>query len=75
MRIRDADASIANRDGSTAAEWTCSRWKGHVAPVRSSTAIGTQIAIIGKEGLRRRSGDRATLERHLAALEAERNEQ
>ncbi len=34
-----------------------------------------EIAIIGKECLRRRSGDRATLEQQVAALEAERNEQ
>lgn len=34
-----------------------------------------EIAIIGRACLRRRSGDRATLERHLTALETERNEQ
>ncbi|MDQ2744225.1 MAG: hypothetical protein M3Z66_18295 [Chloroflexota bacterium] len=34
-----------------------------------------EIAIIGRECLRRRAGDRASLERQVAALEAERNEQ
>jgi len=34
-----------------------------------------KIAIISRECLRQRAGDRATLERQLAALEAERNEQ
>jgi hypothetical protein len=47
----------------------------HYTPVHGSwlNMAEIEIAIIGKECLRRRSGDKATLERHLAALEAERN--
>lgn len=37
--------------------------------------VEIEIAIITRECLRRRAGDKATLERQVAALEAERNEQ
>jgi len=49
----------------------------HYTPVHGSwlNMAEIEIAIIGKACLRRRAGDRATLERHLAALEAERNQQ
>jgi hypothetical protein len=49
----------------------------HYTPVHGSwlNMAEIEIAIIGKECLRRRAGDRVTLERQVTALEAERNEQ
>jgi hypothetical protein len=49
----------------------------HYTPVHGSwlNMAEIEIAIIGRECLRRRSGDKATLERQVAALEAERNAQ
>jgi DDE superfamily endonuclease len=49
----------------------------HYTPVHGSwlNMAEIEIAIIGRECLRRRAGDKATLERQLAALETERNEQ
>jgi DDE superfamily endonuclease len=49
----------------------------HYTPVHGSwlNMAEIEIAIIGRECLRRRAGDRATLERQVTALEAERNEQ
>ena len=49
----------------------------HYTPVHGSwlNMAEIEIAIISPECLRRRAGDRATLERQVAALEAERNEQ
>ena len=49
----------------------------HYTPVHGSwlNMAEIEIAIIVRECLRRRPGDQATLERQVAALEAERNEQ
>ncbi|MGI8826704.1 MAG: IS630 family transposase [Chloroflexota bacterium] len=49
----------------------------HYTPVHGSwlNMAEIEIAIIGRERLRRRAGDRATLERQVAALEVERNAQ
>ena len=49
----------------------------HYTPVHGSwlNMAEIEIAILGRECLRRRAGDRATLERQVAALEAERNQQ
>jgi hypothetical protein len=49
----------------------------HYTPVHGSwlNMAEIEIPIIGRECLRRRAGDRATLERQLAARETERNEQ
>jgi DDE superfamily endonuclease len=49
----------------------------HYTPVHGSwlNMAEIEIAIIGRECLRRRVGDRVTLERRVAALETERNEQ
>ncbi|MDQ2741227.1 MAG: transposase [Chloroflexota bacterium] len=46
-------------------------------PVRGSRLnfIEIEIAVIGRECLRRRAGDRATLEKQVAALRADRNQQ
>jgi hypothetical protein len=49
----------------------------HYTPVHGSwlNMAEIEIAIIGRECLRRRVGDRATVERRVAALETERNQQ
>src|SRR5581483_189561 len=49
----------------------------HYTPVHGSwlNMAEIEIAVVGRACLRRRAGDRATLERHLAALETERNGQ
>lgn len=49
----------------------------HYTPVHGSwlNMAEIEIAIIGRECLRRRVGDRATLEQRVVALEAERNQQ
>lgn len=49
----------------------------HYTPVHGSwlNMAEIEIAIIGRQCLRRRSGDKATLARQVAALEAERNDQ
>jgi hypothetical protein len=49
----------------------------HYTPVHGSwlNMAEIEIAVLGRECLRRRTGDRTTLERQIAALEAERNDQ
>jgi hypothetical protein len=53
------------------------RLEFHYTPVHGSwlNMAEIEIASIGRECLRRRSGDRAALERQIATLEAERNAQ